>query len=195
MLELPTKTQSTGRVVVDWQSVVVGFKLTIDTYIINVLNNEMVEKIAKTSGKKRKERRLTVQLNGFQETYECGTESIKKGSFLKNLIKKSITKIIETIGKPSNYLPIATDKVRLVNFLGYLEQPQWSMINREFGEAFTLKEIKNVYKKYAKHLHPDMNKNVVENEFKILKGLYEYFKEQRIMMVDIVREHGVDMEY
>ena len=82
MLELPTKIQSTGRVVVDWQSVVVGFKLTIDTYIINVLNNEMVEKTAKTSGKKRKERRLTVQLNGFQETYECGTESIKKGSFL-----------------------------------------------------------------------------------------------------------------
>ena len=82
MFELPMKIYSTGRKVVDWQGVIVGFKLTIDTYIIRVLENKMVEKTAKTSGKKRKERRLTLQLNGFEETYECGTESFKKGSFL-----------------------------------------------------------------------------------------------------------------
>ena len=195
MLSLPTKTQSTGRVVVNWNEVKTGFTLTVDTHIINVLKNEMVEKIAKISGNKRKERRLTVQLNGFQETYECGTESFKKGSFLKKLIKKSITKIVKSMSKPTNYLPILVDEVRLTNFFGFLDQPQWSMINHEFGQAFTLKEIKSVYKKYAKKLHPDLNKNVVENEFKILKSLYCYFKTQRIMLVDIVRKNGVDMEY
>ena len=120
MLNLPIKTYSTGRQVVDWQGVMVGFKLAIDTHIVNVLENKMVEKIAKASGNKRKERRLTVQLEGFKETYECGTESFKKGSFLKNLIKKSITKIVKEMTKPSNYLPMKLEDIPMVNFIGDL---------------------------------------------------------------------------
>ena len=158
---------------------------------VKVVRYHREVRTSKKTGKTYYAYRLDVQLEGYTDILEISTASWNKQSFIKRLVKTSVNKEV----KPSNYLPIVTDKVRLVNFLGYLEQPQWSMINREFGEAFTLKEIKNVYKKYAKHLHPDTNKNVVENEFKILKGLYEYFKEQRIMMVDIVREHGVDMEY
>lgn len=194
MLNLPIKTYSTGRQVVDWQSVMVGFKLTIDTHIINILENKMVEKIAKTSGNKRKERRLTVQLDGFEETYECGTESFKKGSFLKNLIKKSITKIVEKMTKPSSYLPMKLEDVPLVNFIGDLTQQGLDMFNEEFKNAFTLKEIKAVYRKYAKRLHPDTSR-ANQNSFEILKSLYEYNKARRIMMVDICRENGVDMEY
>ena len=194
MFELPMKIYSTGRKVVDWQGVIVGFKLTIDTYIIRVLENKMVEKTAKISGKKRKERRLTLQLNGFEETYECGTESFKKGSFLKNLIKKSITKIVKTIVKPSSYLPMKLEDVPLVNFIGDLTQQGLDMFYEEFKKAITFKEIKAVYKKYAKRLHPDTSR-ANQNSFEILVSAYEYNLARRRMMVDICRENGVDMEY
>ena len=194
MFELPMKIYSTGRKVVDWQGVIVGFKLTIDTYIIRVLENKMVEKTAKTSGKKRKERRLTLQLNGFEETYECGTESFKKGSFLKNLIKKSITKIVKTIAKPSSYLPMKLEDVPLVNFIGDLTQQGLDMFYEEFKKAITFKEIKDVYRKYAKRLHPDTSR-ANQNSFEILVSAYEYNLARRRMMVDICRENGVDMEY
>ena len=194
MFELPMKIYSTGRKVVDWQGVIVGFKLTIDTYIIRVLENKMVEKTAKTSGKKRKERRLTLQLNGFEETYECGTESFKKGSFLKNLIKKSITKIVKTIVKPSSYLPMKLEDVPLVNFIGDLTQQGLDMFYEEFKKAITFKEIKAVYRKYAKRLHPDTSR-ANQNSFEILVSAYEYNMARRRMMVDICRENGVDMEY
>lgn len=194
MFELPMKIYSTGRKVVDWQGVIVGFKLTIDTYIIRVLENKMVEKTAKTSGKKRKERRLTLQLNGFEETYECGTESFKKGSFLKNLIKKSITKIVKTIVKPSSYLPMKLEDVPLVNFIGDLTQQGLDMFYEEFKKAITFKEIKDVYRKYAKRLHPDTSR-ANQNSFEILVSAYEYNLARRRMMVDICRENGVDMEY
>lgn len=194
MFELPMKIYSTGRKVVDWQGVIVGFKLTIDTYIIRVLENKMVEKTAKTSGKKRKERRLTLQLNGFEETYECGTESFKKGSFLKNLIKKSITKIVKTIVKPSSYLPMKLEDVPLVNFIGDLTQQGLDMFYEEFKKAITFKEIKDVYRKYAKRLHPDTSR-ANQNSFEILVSAYEYNIARRRMMVDICRENGVDMEY
>lgn len=194
MFELPMKIYSTGRKVVDWQGVIVGFKLTIDTYIIRVLENKMVEKTAKTSGKKRKERRLTLQLNGFEETYECGTESFKKGSFLKNLIKKSITKNVKTIVKPSSYLPMKLEDVPLVNFIGDLTQQGLDMFYEEFKKAITFKEIKDVYRKYAKRLHPDTSR-ANQNSFEILVSAYEYNIARRRMMVDICRENGVDMEY
>ena len=194
MFELPMKIYSTGRKVVDWQGVIVGFKLTIDTYIIRVLENKMVEKTAKTSGKKRKERRLTLQLNGFEETYECGTESFKKGSFLKNLIKKSITKNVKTIAKPSSYLPMKLEDVPLVNFIGDLTQQGLDMFYEEFKKAITFKEIKAVYRKYAKRLHPDTSR-ANQNSFEILVSAYEYNLARRRMMVDICRENGVDMEY
>ena len=194
MFELPMKIYSTGRKVVDWQGVIVGFKLTIDTYIIHVLENKMVEKTAKISGKKRKERRLTLQLNGFEETYECGTESFKKGSFLKNLIKKSITKIVKTIAKPSSYLPMKLEDVPLVNFIGDLTQQGLDMFYEEFKKAITFKEIKDVYRKYAKRLHPDTSR-ANQNSFEILVSAYEYNIARRRMMVDICRENGVDMEY
>lgn len=194
MFELPMKIYSTGRKVVDWQGVIVGFKLTIDTYIIHVLENKMVEKTAKISGKKRKERRLTLQLNGFEETYECGTESFKKGSFLKNLIKKSITKTVKTIAKPSSYLPMKLEDVPLVNFIGDLTQQGLDMFYEEFKKAITFKEIKAVYRKYAKRLHPDTSR-ANQNSFEILVSAYEYNLARRRMMVDICRENGVDMEY
>lgn len=88
------KTYSTGRQVVDW---VKNIQFTVDGYTINILKNEMVEKTAKKSGKTRKERRLTVTIDGTN-SLEVGTESIKKGSFIKRLLKitNETTEEVET---------------------------------------------------------------------------------------------------
>ena len=86
---LQMKTFKTGRQVVDWKNI---FQFTVDGHQIKVISNEMVVKVAKTSGKSRKERRLQVTIDGVN-SIEIGTESAKKGSFIKRLLK--VTKVIK----------------------------------------------------------------------------------------------------
>lgn len=175
-----------SKMVVDWK--MVNGSYVFGDHIVEVITNKMVERTAKVSGNKRKERRLEVRLNGFEDVYECGTESFKKGSFLKNLVKKSTHKAIKYL------LPAKLEDISLVNFWGHFDQEYFDMIDNEFGEAFTLKEIKAVYKKYAKRLHPDTSR-ASNNTFELLKATYEFFKAQRIMIVDNCRKAGIDMEY
>lgn len=193
MVELPMKIYSTGKTVINWS--MVNGSYNFGENIVEVIANKMVEKIAKVSGNKRKERRLTIRLNGFEDEYECGTESFKKGSFLKNLIKKSVHKLIESIVKPSLLLPARVDDIRVIDLwgrtCGYGE-----FISKEFDKSITLKEIKNVYRKYSKIFHPDLNTvNSSSVAFEFVKSLYEWHKSVRIMMVDNCRKAGVDMEY
>lgn len=86
---LQMKTFKNGRQVVDWRNIL---QFTVDGHQIKVISNEMVVKVAKTSGKERKERRLTVTIDGTH-SIEVGTESVKKGSFIKRLLK--ITELSE----------------------------------------------------------------------------------------------------
>ena len=96
--------------------------------------------------------------------------------------------------KPSSYLPMKLEDVPLVNFIGDLTQQGLDMFYEEFKKAITFKEIKAVYRKYAKRLHPDTSR-ANQNSFEILVSAYEYNLARRRMMVDICRENGVDMEY
>lgn len=102
------KTYSTGRQVVDW---VKNIQFTVDGYTINILKNEMVEKTAKKSGKTRKERRLTVSIDGTNSV-EVGTESVKKGSFIKRLLKITIEPINETTEE------VETESIKEADFSG-----------------------------------------------------------------------------
>ena len=91
MLSLPTKQFKTGRVVTDWGVIGKGSKFRISsTEEIEIVSNKQVEKISKT-GNKRKERRLEIKLVGFKEMIEVGTESFKKLSFMKRLLKMAKT--------------------------------------------------------------------------------------------------------
>ena len=113
------------------------------------------------------------------------------GKVIIDTVEKTFTKFTE---EKQYLLPAKLEDISLVNFLGHFDQEYYDMINDEFGEALTLKEIKAVYRKYAKRLHPDTSK-ASNNTFETLKGLYELNKEMRIMMVDNCREAGIDMEY
>ena len=151
MVELPMK-QWGSKMVVNWS--VVNGSYQFGESIVEFITNKMVEKIAKASGNKRKERRLEVRLNGFEDVYECGTESFKKGAFLKNLIKKSIHKIIETMVKPTNYLPMIYNPIRK-NFLGETDQESMDYMFITLASANDERDYRTKWKQFAKNYHPD----------------------------------------
>ena len=113
------------------------------------------------------------------------------GKVIIDKVEKTFTKFTE---EKQSLLPAKLEDISLVNFWGHFDQEYYDMINDEFGEALTLKEIKAVYRKYAKRLHPDTSK-ASNNTFELLKATYEFFKAQRIMIVDNCRKAGIDMEY
>lgn len=178
MIELPMKTYSTGKQVVNWA--MVSGSYNFGESIVEVITNKMVEKIAKVSGNKRKERRLEVRLNGFEDVYECGTESFKKGSFLKNLIKKSIHKIIETMVKPTNYLPMIYNPIRK-NFIGETDDESIDYICKSFVGCESIREIRNVYKRFAKMYHPDsLGRELFPHELLVHEHILKVMKDGAI---------------
>ena len=82
---LQMKTFKTGKQVVDWAKVV---EFNVDGCDVKVISNETVVKVSR-NGKERKERRLTVTIDGVH-SIEVGTESIKKGSFINRLLRETI---------------------------------------------------------------------------------------------------------
>ena len=154
------KTYSTGREVVDWGK---NTRFTVDGYTINIIKNEMVEKIAKKSGKTRKERRLTLQLNGFQETYECGTESVKKGSFLKNLLKRSITEVVKEEVKevkPVEEIKLFTpEELNEFNEIDFIDEEadNFDLITDEYGLFDIIKKPVEVKKPTLEDMLNDYN--------------------------------------
>lgn len=83
---LPTKTYKTGKVVIDWKSITTGFEIEVDEQVFTVVSNENVDKVSKTTDKPYKVRRIVISdVHGNE--LEVGTESFKKGSFVKRFNK------------------------------------------------------------------------------------------------------------
>lgn len=83
---LPTKTYKTGKVVIDWKSITTGFEIEVDEQTFTVVSNENVDKVSKTTDKPYKVRRIVISdVHGNE--MEVGTESFKKGSFVKRFNK------------------------------------------------------------------------------------------------------------
>lgn len=74
-----------SKIVVDWAKVI---EFNVDGHDVKVISNEMVSKMSKNN-KSRKERRLTVTIDGIH-SIEVGTESIKKGSFINRLLRETM---------------------------------------------------------------------------------------------------------
>ena len=83
---LPTKTYKTGKVVIDWKSITTGFEIEVDEQTFTVVSNENVDKVSKTTDKPYKVRRIVISdVHGNE--LEVGTDSFKKGSFVKRFNK------------------------------------------------------------------------------------------------------------
>ena len=85
--QLPVKQFKTGREVVDWKQINQGFTVEIEDVKIVVVSNENVEKVSKTTDKPYKTRRLVITDINELVQLEVGSESFKKGSFLKRFKK------------------------------------------------------------------------------------------------------------
>jgi hypothetical protein len=109
--QLPKKVYSTGREVIDWKQIDRGFTIEVNGQKFIVVSNENVGKVSK-SGNAYKTRRLIIaDVNGNE--MEIGTESFKKGSFIKRFNKQfPIVK------------EVPTERKTVVINLGELEQEQ-----------------------------------------------------------------------
>lgn len=109
--QLPKKVYSTGREVIDWKQIDKGFTIEVNGQKFIVVSNENVGKVSK-SGNAYKTRRLIItDVNGNE--MEIGTESFKKGSFIKRFNKQfPIVK------------EVPTERKTVVINLGELEQEQ-----------------------------------------------------------------------
>ena len=83
---LPTKTYKTGKEVINWKEITEGFEIEVSEQTFIVVSNENVDKVSKTTDKPYKVRRIVISdVHGNE--LEVGTESFKKGSFVKRFNK------------------------------------------------------------------------------------------------------------
>lgn len=149
-ITLPKRKYSTGREVVNWVEVKGEYTLDNETTIL-IISNKLVEKISKKTGNKRKERRLEVSLKGFEEFVEVGTESLKKLSFIKRLIKLSKTMIKKT----AETYPLIVWKPIEKDFLGRTLKECEERMDYEMSICESSGDVRKWFAKYIKFYHPD----------------------------------------
>ena len=111
---------------------------------------------------------------------------LKKGSFLKNLIKKSITKIVEVMSKPSNYLPAIYNPIRK-NFIGETDKESMEYMGFQMAFCTDTKELHKVYKQFAKLYHPDfLGRELFPHE----QIVFDYLNSNKKMLDENIRENN-----
>ena len=97
-----------------------------------------------------------VVAEGFEGTKEMAIQTWKNGRFFKNImkvLKRIVEKKYEIMVRP----------LIMKDFIGCATVESMKEISDEFENAMTSKEIRNVYKKYSKIMHPDLNGNTEAN--------------------------------
>lgn len=204
MKMLPTKQFKTGRTVIDWKNVLVGNIIDIHNsklnqwFAIEIKDNKQVVKISKKTSKERKERRLWVNLHGYDAVSEIGTEAMKKGSFIGKLAKLSNYTVpeckkdiksnsdIDALNWIKNRfsMPLLltyTPKEYEVPF-GLTDDQLHSFVMRKFTKAVLkasdedtsrTRAIKKVYREFVKLYHPDVNPTA---DPRIIKKVIDFYK-------------------
>ena len=97
-----------------------------------------------------------VVAEGFEGTKEMAIQTWKNGRFFKNImkvLKRIVEKKYEIIVRP----------LVMKDFIGRATVESMKEISDEFENAMTSKEVRDVYKKYSKIMHPDLNGNTEAN--------------------------------
>ena len=97
-----------------------------------------------------------VVAEGFEGTKEMAIQTWKNGRFFKNImkvLKRIVEKKYEIMVRP----------LIMKDFIGRATVESMKEISDEFENAMTSKEIRNVYKKNSKIMHPDLNGNTEAN--------------------------------
>ena len=97
-----------------------------------------------------------VVAEGFEGTKEMAIQTWKNGRFFKNImkvLKRIVEKKYEIMVRP----------LVMKDFIGRATVESMKEISDEFENAITSKEVRDVYKKYSKIMHPDLNGNTEAN--------------------------------
>ena len=97
-----------------------------------------------------------VVAEGFEGTKEMAIQTWKNGRFFKNImkvLKRIVEKKYEIMVRP----------LVMKDFIGRATVESMKEISDEFENAMTSKEVRDVYKKYSKIMHPDLNGNTETN--------------------------------
>ena len=97
-----------------------------------------------------------VVAEGFEGTKEMAIQTRKNGRFFKNImkvLKRIVEKKYEIMVRP----------LVMKDFIGRATVESMKEISDEFENAMTSKEVRDVYKKYSKIMHPDLNGNTEAN--------------------------------
>lgn len=97
-----------------------------------------------------------VVAEGFEGTKEMTIQTWKNGRFFKNImkvLKRIVEKKYEIMVRP----------LVMKDFIGRATVESMKEISDEFENAMTSKEVRDVYKKYSKTMHPDLNGNTEAN--------------------------------
>ena len=97
-----------------------------------------------------------VVAEGFEGTKEMAIQTWKNGRFFKNImkvLKRIVEKKYEIMIRP----------LVMKDFIGRATVESMKEISDEFENAMTSKEVRDVYKKYSKIMHPDLNGNTEAN--------------------------------
>lgn len=184
--------------IVDWKAIRNNDKIKYNNATIVVVNNEMITKVSKT-GNTRKERRITIKLGTMLK--EVGTESFKKGSFLKRMLKSKVEKVdyLNFILKRYEMkllLPEPKDEFAIFNEMNtqeihnYIYNEFNSLVDDDEIDYYEEDDIKKLAKnfrriqqKYAKRFHSDLGgseeimtivNNVSRNFNELINSLYEF---------------------
>ena len=97
-----------------------------------------------------------VVAEGFEGTKEMAIQTWKNGRFFKNImkvLKRIVEKKYEIMVRP----------LVMKDFIGRATVESMKEISDEFENAMTSKEVRDVYKKHSKTMHPDLNGNTEAN--------------------------------
>ena len=99
-----------------------------------------------------------VVAEGFEGTKEMAIQTWKNGRFFKNMMKV-LKRIVE-----KKYELVVYDEFQR-DFLGRIVKERGNEITKEFSMCDTVVEVRKLFKRYSRYLHPDMGNMMVADKY------------------------------
>lgn len=102
--------------------------------------------------------KVKVEAKGFEGTKEMAIQTWKNGRFFKNIMKV-LKRIVE-----KKYELVVYDEFQR-DFLGRIVKERGNEITKEFSMCDTVAEVRKLFKRYSRYLHPDMGNMMVADKY------------------------------
>ena len=102
--------------------------------------------------------KVKVEAKGFEGTKEMAIQTWKNGRFFKNMMKV-LKRIVE-----KKYELVVYDEFQR-DFLGRIVKERGNEITKEFSMCDTVAEVRKLFKRYSRYLHPDMGNMMVADKY------------------------------